>query len=73
MKDFENGWTGLRNYAASCGICNFEDTDDIAAAKIKAVIRDSLPESEVEGYTPVIPDGEEKTEETDPKDPPEVE
>ena len=57
MRELENGWTGLRNYAARCGVCNPEDTDDVAAAKIKNVLRDTLPEVDVEQYNqdPVVP------------------
>jgi len=60
-KDFGNGWSGLKDYAAKCGVTNAEDTDDVAAAKIKAVIRDTLPESEVEAYSVGDEDGEAST------------
>lgn len=51
-KDFQNGWSGLKEYAAKCGVINVDDNDDVAAAKIRAIIRDTLPESEVEAYEP---------------------
>jgi len=67
MKDFENGWSGLRAYAASCGVCEVHDSDDVAAEKIKAVIQgtraededpnpsdQSVPSSEDDGPGPVV-------------------
>lgn len=46
MKDFQNGWSGLKDYAVSCGVAEEGDGDDAVAAKIKAVIQGTLPESE---------------------------
>jgi len=65
MKDFGNGWSGLKDYAAKCGVTNADDTDDVAASKIRAVIRDTLPESEVEAYEPTTEGDGNGTERTD--------
>lgn len=46
MRDYENGWSGLRAYAASCGVVEVSDSDDVAANKIKAVIQGTQPEQE---------------------------
>lgn len=48
MRDFGNGWTGLRDYAIAAGVATVDDTDDAVAAKVKAVIQGTLPEEEVE-------------------------
>jgi hypothetical protein len=48
MRDFGNGWSGLRDYAKKCGVANADDVDDVVAAKVKAVIQGTLPERELE-------------------------
>ena len=48
MRDFGNGWGGLRDYAVSVGVATVDDGDDAVAAKIKAVIQGTLPEQESE-------------------------
>ena len=46
MRDFGTGWSGLKEFACSRGVATVDDTDDIVAAKIKAVIQGTLPEEE---------------------------
>ena len=46
MKDFQNGWSGLKEYAIKAGVATVDDGDDSVAAKIKAVIQGTLPEDE---------------------------
>lgn len=46
MRDFGNGWSGLREYAIAAGVATVDDTDDAVAAKCKAVIQSTLPEAE---------------------------
>lgn len=47
MKDFQNGWSGLKEYAIKVGVATVDDGDDAVAAKVKAVIQGTLPEEEV--------------------------
>ncbi len=54
MRDFGSGWSGLKEFAMSRGVAAQDDTDDIVAAKIKAVIQGTLPE-EGEVATPEPP------------------
>ena len=55
MKDFQSGWSGLKDYAVSCGVATVDDGDDAVAAKIRAVIQGTLPEAEVtERVEPVV-------------------
>ena len=46
MRDYGNGWAGLKDYAVKVGVANAGDTDDAIAAKVKAVIQGTLPEAE---------------------------
>lgn len=46
MRDFANGWSGLKEYALKVGVITADDGDDAAAAKIKNVIQGTLPETE---------------------------
>ena len=48
MRDFGNGWSGLKDYAVKVGVALVDDTDDAVAAKVKAVIQGTLPEEESE-------------------------
>ena len=48
MKDFQNGWSGLKDYAIKVGVATVDDGDDGVAAKIKAVLQGTLPEEEAE-------------------------
>ena len=48
MKDFQNGWSGLKEYAIKTGVATVDDGDDGVAAKIKAVLQGTLPEEAVE-------------------------
>ena len=49
MKDFGNGWSGVKDYAIKVGVATVDDTDDAVAAKVKAVIQGTLPEEEPVG------------------------
>ena len=46
MRDFGNGWSGLKDFAISRGVATVDDTDDAVAAKCIAVIQGTLPEEE---------------------------
>ena len=46
MRDFGSGWSGLKDYAVKVGVATVDDTDDVVAAKVKAVIQGTLPEEE---------------------------
>ena len=47
MRDFQGGWSGLKDYAVECGVVTVDDSDDAVAAKIRAVIQGTLPEEDV--------------------------
>lgn len=49
MRDFGNGWSGLKEFAVSRGVASVDDNDDVVAEKIKSVIQGTLPEEEEEG------------------------
>ncbi len=54
MKDFQNGWSGLKEYAIKVGVATVDDGDDGVAAKIKAVLQGTLPEeATAEGEEPL--------------------
>jgi len=46
MKDFQNGWSGLKEYAIKVGVATVDDGDDGVASKIKAVLQGTLPEED---------------------------
>ena len=48
MKDFQNGWSGLKEYAIKVGVATVDDGDDGVASKIKAVLQGTLPEEAIE-------------------------
>jgi len=55
MREFDNGWSGLKDYAVSVGVAIIDDGDDVVAAKIKAVIQGTLPEDGVDVSSPEDP------------------
>lgn len=54
MRDFGNGWNGLKEYAIAAGVATVDDTDDAVAAKIKAVIQGTLPEDDEAEEAPSV-------------------
>lgn len=54
MREFGSGWSGLKEYAVKVGVATVDDTDDIVAAKVKAVIQGTLPEEQVEQTPPTV-------------------
>ena len=42
MKEFQNGWPGVKEYALRAGIVEPEDGDDAAAQKVIAALRSGL-------------------------------
>lgn len=46
MREFDNGWSGLKEYAIKVGVATVDDGDDAVASKIKAVLQGTLPEEE---------------------------
>jgi hypothetical protein len=52
MREFENGWPGVKSYAIEAGIVAPEDGDDTAAKKVLEALEEAAPltaeEDEVE-------------------------
>lgn len=46
MRDFGNGWSGLKDYAVKVGFATVDDSDDVVASKIKSLIQATGPEED---------------------------
>ncbi len=50
MRDFESGWSGLKEHAIKVGVATADDNDDAVAVKIKAAIQGTSEEEELGGF-----------------------